>query len=62
MKTVDRKILKLNSMSFKLELPSFHSIAIECPLFSCLKKNEIIAILASHREKLFAKDSIIYNK
>lgn len=53
---MDRKILKLTSMSFKLELPSFHSIIIECPLFSCLKKNEMVAILASHHEKKFSKD------
>jgi len=57
---VNERLVSLENHIFDWEVPTFHSIVMEFPVFSMLNKDEIERILANQLEKKYLPGEIIY--
>lgn len=59
---IDVKLVHLENHVFDWEVPTFHSIVMEFPIFNTLNKSQIDSILNSTYEKRFQTDELLYEQ
>ncbi|CAD8090636.1 unnamed protein product [Paramecium primaurelia] len=59
---IDARLVQLENHVFDWQIPTFHSFAMEFPIFAGVPKEELDTIIKSTYEKRYQTDEIIYEK